>query len=150
MKRILVATDGSPSAIEATAFGIELAAGHEAELVIAHVVPEVDVVPATVMQIGGIFPHEPSAHDLELLEDAAALAQEHGVTATTILLRGDTVGELVRYAERREVDLIVVGSRGRGTVAGALLGSVSQGLLRDAGRPVAVVRAAAVVTEAAR
>ena len=150
MKRILVATDGSPSALEATRFGIELAAEHEAELVVAHVVPEIDVVPATVLQIGGVFPHEPTAHDHELLEDAGALAAEQGVTATTALLRGDTVPAIVAYASARNVDLIVVGSRGRGAVTGALLGSVSQRLLREAARPVLVVRAATVATEAAR
>ena len=47
MKRILVATDGSPSAMEAVAFGVELAAEHASELMFVHVVPLVDVVPAT-------------------------------------------------------------------------------------------------------
>jgi nucleotide-binding universal stress UspA family protein len=150
MKRIMVATDGSPSALEATRFGIELAAEHEAELVVAHVVPTFDVVPATVFQIGGVFPREAGHRDVDVLEDAAAAAQEHGVVATTTLLRGETVPELVGYADAHDVDLIVVGTRGHGAVAGTLLGSVSQGLLREAKRPVAVVRAAAVATEAAR
>jgi nucleotide-binding universal stress UspA family protein len=150
MKRILVATDGSEPALEATRYAIELAAEQEAELVIAHVVRDLDIVPATVVQIGGIFPHEPGAHDLELLEDAAALATEHGVTATTVLLRGDTVAELIGYADGREVDLIIVGSRGRGAVAGALLGSVSQALLHESRRPVLVVRASAVSAAATR
>ena len=148
MKRILVATDGSDAAVEATRFAIELAAEHEAELVIAHVVRSVDLVPATVMQIGGAFPHEPGTQDFELLEDAAALAAEHGVTATTVLLRGETVPELLGYADGHEIDLIVIGSRGRGAVAGVLLGSVSQALLHEARRPVAIVRAAAVRAEA--
>jgi nucleotide-binding universal stress UspA family protein len=141
MNRILVATDGSPSALEAGRFGIELADEHGAELVFAHVVPVFDMVPATVFQIGGVFPHEPGAHDLELLEAAAALAAEHGVMATTTLLRGDTVDELVDYADSHDVDLVVVGSRGHGPITGALLGSVSLGLLRRSLRPVAIVRA---------
>ena len=45
MKRILVATDGSPAAMEAVAFGVELATEHESELMFVHVVPLVDVVP---------------------------------------------------------------------------------------------------------
>ena len=143
MNRILVATDGSPSAVEAARFGIELAREHAAELVIAHVVPMFDVVPATVFQLGGAFPHEPGPHDKELLEEAAALAAAHGVVATTALLRGDTVDELVEYASSHDVDLVVVGSRGHGPITGTLLGSVSLGLLRRSQRPVAIVRAPA-------
>jgi nucleotide-binding universal stress UspA family protein len=150
MKRILVATDGSPAALEATRFAVELAAEQEAEVDVVHVVPDLDVVPATGFQIGGAFPHHVSAQDLELLEDAVALAKEHGVTATTALLRGDTVNELVGYADGRDVDLIVVGSRGRGGLAGTLIGSVSRRLLHEARRPVLVVRASAVAAEAAR
>jgi nucleotide-binding universal stress UspA family protein len=142
MNRILVATDGSPSALEASRFGIELAREHDAELVFAHVVPEFDLVPATVFQIGGVFPHEPGPHDAALLWDAAALAAEQGVLATTALLRGETVDALVEYANSQDVDLIVVGSRGRNPLATALLGSVSNGVLRRAGRPVLVVKTA--------
>lgn len=151
MKRILLATDGSEPALEATRIAIELAEEHGAELLVAHVVRDVDVVPATVLQIGTVVAHKPAPHDLELLEDAAARAREHGVDVTTVLLRGETVDELVSYASVRDVDLIVVGSRGLGAVAGALLGSVSQALLRESRRPVLIVRAAvAVATEAGR
>ena len=79
MNRILVATDGSESAVEAVEFGIELAAEHQAELIFVHVVPELDLIPATVFSIGGAFPHEPSIEDRALLEDAAedVLAYRH-------------------------------------------------------------------------
>lgn len=50
---------------------------------------------------------------------------------------GRPVTELVRASE--EADVVVVGSRGRGGVAGALLGSVSQGVLAEAHCPVAVI-----------
>lgn len=143
MKLIVVATDGSPPAAEASRFGIELAREDDAELVFAHVVPEYDVVPATVVQIGGVFPHEPGPDDTALLEDAAALAAEQDVIATTVLLRGETVDAIVDYAVSHDADLVVVGSRGHGAIAGALLGSVSLGVLRRAGLPVAIVRAGA-------
>ena len=144
MKRILVTTDGSPSSTEAVAFGVELASEHEAELIFVHVVPTLDFVPATGYGIGGAFPHEPSKHDHVLLEEAAAVASEHGVFSTTAMLRGDTVDEIVAYADSHDVDLIVVGSRGHGAIAGALLGSVSRGVLGESKRPVLIVRAAAV------
>jgi nucleotide-binding universal stress UspA family protein len=156
MKRILVATDGSVSSTEAVRFGVELAAEHDAELIFVHVVPVFDVVPSTGFGLTGAFPHEPTRIDRELLDDAAAVAIEHGVVSTTALLRGDTVEEIVSYANTHDADVIVVGSRGRSAVSATLLGSVSRGVLREARRPVVVVRAGALVpdpeavTEAAR
>ena len=142
MKRILVATDGSPSAMEAVAFGVELAAEHASELMFVHVVPVVDVVPATgFAPISGAFPHDLSEHDRTLLVEAAEVAVEQGIVATTVLLRGDVVDEIVAFADSHDVDLIVVGSRGRGAIAGALLGSVSRGILGESKRPVLIVPA---------
>lgn len=144
MKRILVATDGSAPASEAVLFAIELATEHRSELIFLHVVPALDLVPATVFGIGGAFPHEPSSEDRALLEDAAEVAAAHGVLSTTVLLKGDTIDEIVAFADSHDVDLIVIGSRGHGVVATALLGSVSRGVLRESKRPVLIVRAALV------
>jgi nucleotide-binding universal stress UspA family protein len=149
MRRILVATDGSETARAAVGVGAELAAEHGAELVLAHVVPAVDVV-ATAGLVSSAFPHEPSDAERAVLEDAADEAAEHGCVATTALLRGHTVHELVAYADSHDADLIVVGSRGHGAVASALLGSVSRGLLREAGRPVLIVPAQSAAWTAAR
>ncbi len=150
MKRILVATDGSVSSTEAVQFGVELAAEHGAELIFVHVVPALDVVPSGGFGLSGAFPHEPTKEDRALLDDAASVAVEHGVVSTTALLRGDTVDEIVAYADTHDVDVIVVGSRGHGAVAATLLGSVSRGVLREARRPVVIVRAGALVHEAKR
>ena len=147
MKRILVATDGSPSSAEAVAFGVELAAEHTSELILVHVVPMLDVVPVTGFGgIGGAFPHDITEHDQALLDEAAAMAAEHEIDAKTALLRGDPVSEIVAYADSHDVDLIVVGSRGHGAIASALLGSVSRGVLSESKRPVLIVRAAHVAT----
>ena len=78
-----------------------------------------------------------------MLEDAAAVAAEHGIVSTTALLRGDTIDEIVAFADSHDVDLIVIGSRGHGALASTLLGSVSRGVLRESKRPVLVVRATA-------
>ena len=150
MKKILVATDGSEAAAEAAEVAVELAEEHDAELIFVHSVPVVDVVPAFGFGFAGAVVHEPSAYDRALLEDAAQLAEEHGVRATTVLLRGDTIDEIVAYADSRDVDLIVVGSRGHGAIATALLGSISRGVMRESKRPVLVVRASSVEPRAAR
>ena len=143
MKRILVATDGSASAVEATTFAVELAAEHESELIFVHVVPALDVIPSSALWLGGAVRHEPTEADRAVLGDAAALAAEHGIVSTPALLTGDTVDEIVAFADSHDVDLIVVGSRGHGSLTSALLGSVSRGVLSESNRPVAVVRGTA-------
>jgi nucleotide-binding universal stress UspA family protein len=147
MNKILVAIDGSDSAAEALEFAVELADEHGAELILAHVVPAVDLVPVSGFgfAINSAFPHEPTLEDRALLEDAATVAEEHDVRATTVLLTGNTVDEIVAYADSHNVDLIVVGSRGHGTIATALLGSVSRGILGESKRPVLIVRQGAPV-----
>jgi nucleotide-binding universal stress UspA family protein len=65
------------------------------------------------------------------------------------LLRGDPVRRILDKRGSSDVDLIVVGSRGHGAVASAVLGSVSLGVLSRGKRPVLVVRAVEVREKAA-
>jgi nucleotide-binding universal stress UspA family protein len=53
---------------------------------------------------------------------------------------GDPAQEIITVAQDRQADLIVVGSRGRGRLAGLLLGSVAQKVISLAHCPVVVVR----------
>jgi nucleotide-binding universal stress UspA family protein len=141
MKRILIATDGSPASLEAVELGLELAEEHGSQVTFVHVAPAADVLPVAFAMSGPVsVPHELGEHDYEALEDALALAEERGVPALKRLLTGSAARQIVAYAEEIDADLIVVGSRGLGSVEGALLGSVSRKVLRDAKRPVLVVR----------
>jgi nucleotide-binding universal stress UspA family protein len=140
MNTILIAVDGSPASREAIEFGVELARDHDAEAVFVHVVPSFDLVPLNGFGVVGARYHEPTAYDRTLLDEAEAVAEQHGVRARTKILTGNTVDEIVTYADNLDADMIVVGSRGHGPLASALLGSVSKGVLNESKRPVAVIR----------
>src|SRR3954466_3085662 len=142
LHQILVATDGSPSAAEAIDFALEVAVEQDAELIFVHVVRTLDLVSGDPDDAGYALLHEPTERDRAVLEVAAALAANHGVTATTVLLGGSAAEEIVAYGESSNVDLIVVGTRGHSAVASVLLGSVSLGVLRKSTRPVLIVRGA--------
>ena len=76
----------------------------------------------------------------ELHERAAAL-RASGLDVTPLLIQGATAEKLVAEAKRLRADLLVLGSHGRGAVTKALLGSVSEGVVRQAPCPVVIVPA---------
>jgi nucleotide-binding universal stress UspA family protein len=140
MNKILAATKRSSSSAEAVALAIELAAAQRAELIFVHVVPTLDVVASSDEDEVVAIPHDATEHDRAVLDDAAATARDHGVAATSVLLRGSTAEQIVAAADTHDVDLIVVGSRGHSAIASALLGNVSLRVLRQSSRPVLIVR----------
>jgi nucleotide-binding universal stress UspA family protein len=66
-----------------------------------------------------------------------------GLSAEPEIVRGSGVGEIARalldVAEQHDADLVVVGRRGMGRIRSAVLGSVSDAVVRDGRRPVLVV-----------
>ena len=80
----------------------------------------------------------PAERHASLLEEADVWDDE------AILLSGDPAAELNRLSEERDAALLVLGTHGRGAVAGAMLGSVSRRLARSPARPVLLVRPGSV------
>lgn len=141
MKRIVIATDGSSAARQAVEVGLDLAAEHGAEVVL------VNVVPTTDWRVARLSPPPPRPYRLEITDDdvalheAVRLAGDRGARFSLAVIAGEAAEEIVALAESEDADLIVVGSRGRGAIASAVLGSVSRAVLSQATGPVVVVRA---------
>ena len=142
MKTILIATDGSAAALDAVDFGLDLAAEHDSAVTFVHVAPALDTSVATGFGVPAALPHHVDRTDWRPVREAEELAAKRGIDAHGVVLTGMPVDEIVAYADSVDADLIVVGSRGRGAIASAMLGSVSRGVLHEARRPVLVVRAA--------
>ena len=79
----------------------------------------------------------------ELAAEGAELARAAGFDAEPRAVRstGPFFAALIKAADELDAGAIVAGSRGRSTIAAAVLGSVSTGLLHHTSRPVMIVRA---------
>lgn len=140
MRRILVAVDGSEAANHAVVMAARLASQTEAELLVANVrVPLVYPVETFWVPSPELEKAQREASEA-ILTKAIALAQESGVAAVAVRLEGSPAESLAAEAEKQAVDLVVVGSRGRGKVARVLLGSVADRLVHICQRPVLVTR----------
>jgi nucleotide-binding universal stress UspA family protein len=148
MKQILIATDGSPSSQEAVDVGLELAKEQGADVTFVHVTPA-DEIRGGRGGSHALTQREEIGESETALKDAGEAADAAGVSYALEHFAGETVETIVALAESKSADLIVMGSRGRGTVTSALLGSVSQGVLRHAKRPVLVVKTAKEPAESA-
>jgi nucleotide-binding universal stress UspA family protein len=142
MKPILLATDGSPTAEEATKRAIELAKQFDAELLI---VTAWDIPYSTLgyaaVPVNGDLMKAAEEQAEKVAGKAVATAEADGVPAETIVLRGFPVEEICAAAEKFEPELIVLGSHGWGAMKRMLFGSVSTGVLHHTSVPVLVVPA---------
>jgi nucleotide-binding universal stress UspA family protein len=135
---ILVATDGSDHALAAMREALELAARTGDELLVVTVWQELHAALGIPVSVE---PEREAAR--ERAARAVVLAEDVGLEPEVSIRHGRPGEQICSVARERDVRMIVVGSRGAGPVAGALLGSVSTYLIRHAPCPVLVVRTAA-------
>jgi nucleotide-binding universal stress UspA family protein len=145
MKPILLATDGSPSAGEATREAIELARLLGAPL-IAAAVEHVAAPSYGYYGYAEVYSELRKAeheHVYALLDEVAARATAQGVECEKVALEGVVVEEICNLARDRDAAMIVLGAHGWGAIKRLVFGSVSLGVLHEAPCPVLVARSPA-------
>jgi nucleotide-binding universal stress UspA family protein len=139
MKRILVAIDGSDPSLKAARMAADIALRFGAQLTLVHVVPKLllppDVYGLTLAEVE----KEHRAYAEKLLQKALSFLAEPGVDTTSTILYGSPAESIAEEAAAPDVGMVVVGSRGHGSVARMFLGSVSDRIVHISPKPVLVV-----------
>lgn len=143
LKKILVATDFSEHAQIALRYGVEMAKQFSAEILICHVIPYPDLISQLPPTSEAYIPsnlHEMHVRTAE--EQGQKLIAEHcqGVKASFLFRSGSPFVEIIHLAKDDNIDLLIIGTHGRGAVAHMLLGSVAERVVRKAPCPVLTIR----------
>jgi nucleotide-binding universal stress UspA family protein len=144
LTRILVATDFSEPSDAALSYGRELARAFGAHLQIVNVVDNLaTAIVAPEGYVGNLMEVQCEVEDAARKQLEALISDEdrRELGATPVLLVAGAPGfAIVNYCKEAEIDLIVMGTHGRGGLRHFLMGSVAEKVVRSASCPVLTVR----------
>jgi nucleotide-binding universal stress UspA family protein len=151
--KILIAIDGSEQSLGAVECAIDIAQNNDTELYALYVVSS-----STLYNISSEMPEDQIPEEVrKIMQNAKQQSQPwfnkisekiaSSVAVTTIHLKTEVVlspisvvGTIVEYVERKNIDLIVMGTRGRSGFKKLLLGSTASGVVTYAHCPVLIVK----------
>jgi nucleotide-binding universal stress UspA family protein len=148
ISKIMVGIDGSEESVNAADYAIAITKRYNAELIAVNVLtsdigyayssPGVESPPLTMGEI--ILLAEDEAK--KWFDDIKEKADRSGIRfrSEIIMAKRSSVSTILDYAEEQNIDLIVVGTRGRSGIKKMLLGSFASGLVTYAACPVLVVK----------
>ena len=145
ISKILVPVDGSDTSFKAAEFAIDIAKQRKGKIVALYIMH----LPRYLHHDGIGMPFAPPDYLAGLRTQADAylckvsnMAKKAGVAAETAVIENDksVVQGITDFAEKQNVDLIIMGTRGMTGIKKVLLGSVAEGVLKYAHCPVLVVR----------
>ena len=135
---ILVPIDGTKTANKGLKMAVSLASNFGVPLTGIHVIKS-----SSYSEFGGVNSDETVEEEgRRIVQEAAALADKKGVTFTSKILHGDPGYIITKVANDKKhgFDLVVLGSRGRGTVKVLFMGSVSNYVVQSAKIPVLITK----------
>lgn len=155
-RKILLVVDGSPSSHAAARYLGKFPIPENAQVQIMHVLPPIPSPVIVEPYYGawrGVYVSYPTQNEEvaefrkqevktaeTLLSRTCVLLQRYGISATTMLRRGDAATEIMDYVKEDNIDLIVAGSRGLSNFMSLWVGSVSRKLVHYSNCSVLIVK----------
>ncbi|WP_136591140.1 universal stress protein [Salinigranum halophilum] len=138
---VLVPTDGSEPAAAAVDHALEIAAHTGARVHAVYVADAADRAERAADASGNEPDTTPDSRGAAAARALAEQARARGVDALTTVLEGAPAAALLDYADEHDIDLVVMGTRGRAGLSRLVLGSTTGRVLRGAEMPVVSVNA---------
>ena len=145
LKTILVPTDFSDASSAALDYAKSLAGSFGASIHLVHVMEDLLAHAWSAEVYVASMPNLREEIEKEARERLATMVtdeERRTLRVETALVAGNPFLEIIRYAKANDVDLIVMGTHGRGAIAHILLGSVAEKVVRKSPCPVLTVRKA--------
>lgn len=158
-KKILIPTDNSENSADALRLALDLGEKYGASVHVLHVVHTSYLTEAHKHESHRFLNVEsPHTYEKDLIEERtketndfvrATTGGTSGVTVDVKVREGDPPVEILKAAEEKGVDLIVIGTHGRTGLLHVLMGSVAEKIVRKASCPVLTVKHEGVIYKAA-
>lgn len=142
MSKVLVAFDGSESAVKAVNYGAEMVLKDPAiEVTILTVVNtlNLDLFEAS-LDVKDKFINSLVESGKSTLGKAKKIFDEKNIPVKTVIEKGDPSTVINLYVNKNAIDIIIMGTRGLTSLKGMVLGSVSQKLIHMTDRPVILIK----------
>ena len=146
-KKILVPLDGSKNSLRALKESINLSKFTNSQIVGIYVIPEdisslplIEILqPLSTLRPAG-FQKRISKYGSKIMTTAKEICQKNKIKFSGKILEGNPGYDIVKYSKINKIDLIVIGSRGKGPTKEIFLGSVSNYVVQKAKCPVMIIK----------
>tara|TARA_B100000315_G_scaffold255056_1_gene297446 strand:- start:586 stop:1026 length:441 start_codon:yes stop_codon:yes gene_type:complete len=137
-KKIAVAVDGSSFSDHAVDYAADLAIKYDGKITLIHTaIKPVFAYEGIVLRH---FDDQIEESGKKILKNSSELGSVRNLKPESRLVKGRPISEIAKIVNEEKYDLLVIGSRGLGSVKAFLLGSISEGLARFAKCPVLIVK----------
>jgi nucleotide-binding universal stress UspA family protein len=143
-RKIMVATDGSELVKKAVDSAIEIAKSSNAKLYAVHVIALGDYYSPMPLSIDVEWMKAMEEHlriqGKEAIDYVENAGRDANVEVEPVILEGNPANEIVDFAEKNDIDLIVMGTQGKTGIQRFLIGSVAENVVRHSIKTVLVVK----------
>ncbi len=141
VKKIAVTTDLSENSLGALAYANNIAEGCDAKIYLIHVLTDIGTTIGYIPSIPlSKIEDEMRKNVAKQLKNIELRSFSKDLDVETVILKGNPASEVAEFAEKNDIDLIIVSTTGKGALEKLLIGSVAESIVKRSTKSVLVVK----------